>query len=179
MRALLAALLLMQACVTQAQGPGQAPVQGPAQKPLPAPPTPAAAAAAIEALRGRAVVLSPEQVVDDFHQNLAAGWREGALLHLVPDLLLFEQGYVERSREGYASGQMQSDMVFAAATRRETLQRDSGNQLGRAWVTTQARVSGQVGPQAINLRATETMLLRHIEGRWQITHIHWSAHSGE
>ncbi len=164
MRTLLAVALLMQVGVSQAQPPA---------------PAPAPADSRVEALRSRAVALQPEQVVDDFHQNLAAGWREGALLHLVPDLLLFEQGYVERSREAYANGQLSSDMVFAAATRREILQRDSGNQLGRAWVTTQARVSGQVGPQAIDLRSTETMLLRHIEGRWQITHIHWSAHSGE
>lgn len=143
------------------------------------PVTPPANYGALESLRARATTLKPEQVVDDFHQHLAEGWKEGALLHLSPELVLFEQGYAERSREAYASGQLESDMVFAASTQREILQRDGGSYAGRAWVTTQAGVRGRVGGQSIDLQSTETMLLRHIEGRWQITHIHWSAHPVE
>lgn len=124
----------------------------------------------------QAAQLSPEQVVDDFHRRLAEGWKQGAEAHLDPQLLLFEQGYIEGSRQSYAGGQLYSDMVFAAATQRRLLHRRSGTEGKAAWVLSQLRVRGQVGGQQIDLETTETALLHQVEGRWRIQHLHWSAH---
>lgn len=105
---------------------------------------------ALAQLQADATGLTPEQVVDDFHRRLAEGWKEGAEAHLDPALLLFEQGYIEGSRQSYGGGQMYSDMVFAAATQRRLLHRRSGIEGGAAWVLSQVRTRGQVSGQRVD-----------------------------
>ncbi len=118
-------------------------------------------------------------IVDAFHQTLREGWKDGVLPHLAPDVVILEQGYVELSRDDYANGNLDSDLVFAASTRREVVQRKSEVRGDLAWVVTQSRITGQVGGQPVDLENAETMVLRGDEGQWRIVHIHWSAHSRE
>ncbi len=113
--------------------------------------------------------------VDAFHAALKAGDTAGALTFLAPDVMIFEEGGAERSRDEYASHHLGSDAAFAAATE-VTVARRSGRADGDiAWITTEGRTTGQFNGRAVDRLTVETMVLkRHADG-WRVHHIHWSS----
>lgn len=139
----------------------------------------AASAQAQETAPVASQALSPEEVVELFHQSLKEGYADKALQQLASDVKIFETGYIERSREEYARAHLGKDMYFAAATERVIGARKVSVDGGSAWVLTQSTLTGEIGGKPIALEQTETMLLlREVEG-WRIAHIHWSAHNSE
>ena len=123
-----------------------------------------------------APMLVPTQVVDAFHAALAGGDRKGVVEHLASDLVIYEQGFVERGRDAYAEGSMPNDMTFASLVQREVLTRDAWEDGNVAWVLTLSSVTGDFGDQKLALVNTETLLLRRTDQGWKIVHIHRSAH---
>jgi len=113
--------------------------------------------------------------VDAFHAALKAGDTSAALLLLAPDVMIFEEGGAERSRNEYASHHLASDAAFAAASD-NVVSRSSGWADGDvAWITSEGRTTGQFNGRAVDRLTTETMVLkRHADG-WRIHHIHWSS----
>jgi len=124
--------------------------------------------------------LSPEisesaKVVDAFHAALAAGRPAEALDLLSEDALIFESGYVERSKAEYAAHHAAADAEFAKAVSSVTAKR-SGEAVGDfAWIASETRTTGTYKGKAVNSLTTETMLLRRVNGSWKIFHIHWSS----
>lgn len=123
-----------------------------------------------------APMLVPTQVVDAFHAALAGGDRKGVVEHLAADLVIYEQGFVERGRDAYAEGTMLNDITFASLVKRETLRRDAWEDGNVAWVLTLSAIAGDFGDQKLALVNTETLLLRRTDLGWKIVHIHRSAH---
>lgn len=127
-----------------------------------------------------AVAVAPEAAdaagtVDAFHASLRAGDTAAALATLAPDVLIFEEGGAERSREEYASHHLGSDAAFAAASETVVSRRTGRAEGDVAWITSEGRTTGQFNGRAVDRLTTETMLLmRHADG-WRIHHIHWSA----
>lgn len=119
---------------------------------------------------------SPAGVVEGFHAAMREGYQQGMLDALAPDVLIFEQGYIERSRDEYASGHLHDDMAFAAQTRTRIVGRDVLETADQASVLTLSLTDGRFGDQDVALENTETMVLGKRKGKWKITHIHWSAH---
>lgn len=132
------------------------------------------AAAAAPAAGTAALV--PTEVVDAFQAALAHGDRRGVVEHLAPDLVIYEQGFVERGRDAYAEGTMLNDITFAGLVKRETLRRDAWEDGSVAWVLTLSSVTGDFGDQKLALINTETLVLRRTDLGWKIVHIHRSAH---
>jgi ketosteroid isomerase-like protein len=94
---------------------------------------------------------------------------------LSPDVLIFEAGGVESSRDEYESHHMESDMAFMASIDGEVLSRkiiESGN---TAVVMTRSRLSGNFKDKEIDLSSTETLVMENTDGGWKIRHIHWSS----
>ena len=113
--------------------------------------------------------------VDAFHAALKAGDTAGALTFLAPDVMIFEEGGAERSRDEYASHHLGSDAAFAAATEATVARRSGWSDGDIAWITTEGRTTGQFNGRAVDRLTTETMVLkRHADG-WRIHHIHWSS----
>lgn len=113
--------------------------------------------------------------VDAFHAALKAGDTAGALTFLAPDVMIFEEGGAERSRDEYASHHLGSDAVFAAASEATVTRRSGWADGDVAWVTSEGRTTGQFNGRAVDRLTTETMVLkRHADG-WRIHHIHWSS----
>lgn len=113
--------------------------------------------------------------VDAFHAALKAGDTAGALTFLAPDVMIFEEGGAERSRDEYASHHLGSDAAFAAASE-ATVSRRSGWADGDvAWVTSEGRTTGQFNGRAVDRLTTETMVLKRHSNGWRIHHIHWSS----
>lgn len=118
----------------------------------------------------------PTEVVDAFQAALASGDRKGAVQYLASDLMIYEQGFVERGRDAYAAGSMPNDMTFASLVKREVLRRDAWEDGNVAWVLTLSFVTGDFGEQKLALVNTETLVLRRTDLGWKIVHIHRSAH---
>lgn len=120
-------------------------------------------------------VSGPVATVTAFHAALASGDTAAALALMAEDALIFESGGVERGRAEYAGHHLKADAAFSAATRRTLVSRSEGQSGDAAWVTSVETVTGTFRGRTINSRSVETMLLRRVEGRWLIAHIHWSS----
>lgn len=108
-----------------------------------------------------------------FHAALVAGDRAKALEQLAPTVTIYEGGYVERSRDEYASHHLGSDMQFAGKSTRKVLQqaeRLSGN-TAIIWQETETTAPSLGKP----VRGTETAILEKNGANWSIVHIHWSS----
>ena len=117
----------------------------------------------------------PAEVVGGFHRALAAGDRDAALTLLAPDVMIFESGGAERSRDEYASHHLGADAEFAGATRREILDQQQGGDGEVAWVLTRSKTTGKFRDREIDSYGVETMILKKAPDGWRIAHIHWSS----
>ncbi len=135
-----------------------------------------AAAAAVLAAKPTAAQ-NPEAVVAAFHDALASGDSSEALALLAPDVLIYESGAVETSRDEYRSHHLPADIAFASSTAREVIAQSGGQSADIAWLTTTTTTTGTFRGREIDVRGTETMLLRQTAEGWRITHIHWSSRS--
>ncbi|KQY85018.1 nuclear transport factor 2 family protein [Brevundimonas sp. Root1423] len=113
--------------------------------------------------------------VDAFHAALKGGDTAAALALMSPDVMIFEGGYVERSRDEYASHHLGSDAAFAASSQAVVERRSGWIDGAVAWITSEGRTTGQFNGRPVDSLTTETMVLkRHADG-WRIHHIHWSS----
>lgn len=117
----------------------------------------------------------PVATVDAFQQALEQGDEAAAKALLAPDVLIYESGGQEASREEYARHHLKADIAFLANARVKRLGRwDTGN-ADLALVTTRSRVGAEHKGKALDLLSTETMALRRTSEGWRIVHIHWSS----
>ena len=126
-------------------------------------------------LSAPATAQQPGEVVTAFHEALARGDTSGTLSHLDPDVLIFESGGAEMSRDEFAASHMGADMAYAAATTRETT--DSRTEVAGelAIVMSRTKTTGTYRDREINATGTETVVLKRTQGVWRIVHIHWSS----
>ena len=113
--------------------------------------------------------------VDAFHAALKSGDTAAALALMAADVMIFEEGYVERSREEYASHHLASDAAFAAASESMVERRSGWADGDIAWVTSEGRTTGQFNNRPVDRLTTETMVLKRHPDGWRIHHIHWSS----
>lgn len=124
--------------------------------------------------------LTAPDVVDAFQSALKSGDVPAALGWLAADVLIYEGGGAERSREEYAAHHLQADMAFLKAAQVERLRRRSGDSGDTAWVTTESRIRGKSSSgREVDVRSTETALLRKTAEGWRIAHLHWSSQDHE
>jgi len=122
---------------------------------------------------------APSAVVRSFHEALASGNRERVLELLDPDVVIFEQGGAEMSRDEYASHHLGEDIEFSRSTSRKLVSQTSGDKGASAWVLSISETSGTFGGKDVASRTAETMLLKQKSGEWRIAHIHWSSRRKE
>jgi len=113
--------------------------------------------------------------VDAFHAALKAGDTTAALALLAPEVMIFEEGGAERSREEYASHHLGADAAFAAATQATVARRSAWAAGDVAWITSEGRTTGQFNGRAVDRLSAETMVLKRNHDGWRIHHIHWSS----
>src|SRR5215213_1641048 len=94
--------------------------------------------------------LEQSALVDRFSHALADGdtQRAGALLD--PNVLIYESGAAERSREEYAAHHLGADAAFLKSTQYKILSRSSGTAADLAWVATEGRLTAK-GAKPIDL----------------------------
>ena len=94
---------------------------------------------------------------------------------LAPDVLIYESGGQEASRDEYAGHHMKGDMEFMTNAKVQVL--DSKHDVGqdRAWVATRSRVTTKYQDRTIDVFNTETLVLKRTPEGWRIVHVQWSS----
>lgn len=113
-----------------------------------------------------------------FRAALAAGDAQRAASLLSEDVLIYEGGGVERSKAEYASHHLGGDIAFSQATQFTLGQRNVRVFGDIAIATSESRTTGRYRDRDLNLRGTETMIMRKEREQWRIIHIHWSSKNG-
>lgn len=122
-----------------------------------------------------AFAASPGDTVAAFHAALAAGDKAGALALLSPDIMIFESGYVERSRDEYASHHLASDIEFSKSTTRKVTGQREHVDGAHATVLQETTTSGAFKGKPVDLVGVETAMLEKNGDGWLIVHVHWSS----
>lgn len=139
-----------------------------------------AGAAGAQVGSGPAGIVSTEvseatTVVDAFHAALKASETDKALAMLAEDVMIFEEGGAERSRDEYASHHLEADAGFAAVSEATITRRAGWADGDVAWITSEGRTTGLAGERTIDRLTVETMVLKRGPDGWRIQHIHWSS----
>jgi len=119
---------------------------------------------------------SPALTVQAFRDALHAGEGENAVALLAPEVVIFEAGGAEMSRDEYAEAHLPGDLEFSRAVRSELVDRQSAGIADAAWVLSRYRTRGEFRGKPIDSEETETIILRQTKDGWRIVHIHWSSH---
>ena len=109
------------------------------------------------------------------HAAIAAGDVDTLRSLLAPEVLIFESGGVESSLAEYAGHHMPADMAFMKSMQEDVMSRQVFDAGDWATVVTHSRVHGVYEGQDVDLSSTETLVMKNVDGQWQIVHIHWSS----
>ena len=88
-----------------------------------------------------------------------------------------DPGMLEVAKGKTGSGDV--EWIELGAMEIEQLERKSGAVGDSAWVSTRSRLSGTFRDSEIDLFSTETLAMQRLDGRWQVTHIHWSSRQAD
>ena len=113
--------------------------------------------------------------VEEFHRALSSQDKAKVLALLAPDVLIFESGGAEVSRDEYAGHHLGADMEFSAATKQTVTDQQTGQEGDVAWVLTRSATNGTFRDKEVHNLGVETMMLKQTIGSWRIFHIHWSS----
>ncbi len=120
-----------------------------------------------------------ESALDSFQAALAAGDKDAALARLAPEVVIFESGGAELSRDEYAHHHLAGDMEYLAATTTERVDRRSGSSGDLVWVLTRSKTTGTFRGKLVATQGDETALLARTADGWRIVHLHWSSHAAK
>jgi len=118
---------------------------------------------------------TPSQTLEAFHAALAAGDAGAAQALLSPTVMIYESGYVERSRDEYASHHLASDIAFSKTTTRKVSSHQERIDGNVATVTEETETRGTFQGKPVKTAGLQTALLEKQGDAWIIVHLHWSS----
>jgi ketosteroid isomerase-like protein len=110
-----------------------------------------------------------------FNKALQTGDGKTARNLLADNVLILEGKGVERSAEQYASHHMLSDMKYLAAMTIKTTEQHVTQYDEVAFSISKSTIKGTYKDKEVDRQGNETMTLERQNGKWKITHIHWSS----
>ncbi len=119
--------------------------------------------------------VDPVATADAFGAALARGDEAAVKQLLAPDVLIYEFGGEESSRDEYAAHHMKGDMAFLAGMKIQVIDRKHGANGNLAWVATRSRVTGTYKDKPLDSYSTESLVLRRARDGWRIIHVQWSS----
>jgi len=124
-------------------------------------------------------MMDPVGTASAFGAALARGDEVTVKSLLAPDVLIYESGGQEGSRDEYAAHHLKADMAFLAGAQVRVLDRKHGVSGDLAWVATRSRIAGMHKDKPVDVFSTETLVLKRAPGGWRIAHIQWSSRPAE
>jgi ketosteroid isomerase-like protein len=131
--------------------------------------------AALAVLSAGAFAATPGEAVSTFHAAVKAGDTTKALALLSPTIVIYESGYVERSREEYASHHLASDIEFSKVVTRKVLKHTERTDGNIATVLEETETTGAFKGKPVHSFGVETAVLEKKGDDWVIVHVHWSS----
>lgn len=128
-------------------------------------------------VQAKGPVTSPVTVVEQFHGAIKRGDVDAAANLLTDDAVIYEQGWVEVSKDEYVTGHLPGDIAYSVGMTDQIISRRVSISGSFAAVMTQGRTTGTYGGKPVDRGTTETVILKRTKGVWLITHIHWSSHA--
>lgn len=122
-----------------------------------------------------AAAADPVATADALGAALAAGDESAVQNLLDEDVLIYEMGGQESSRNEYAAHHLKGDIAFMATMKTQPLERVHSIAGDLAVVNTRSRLAGTRGGKPLELLSTETLVMKRSAQGWRITHIHWSS----
>jgi ketosteroid isomerase-like protein len=132
-------------------------------------------AASLIGVHASSLAASPKETLAAFHDALVSGDKAKALALLAPEIAIYEAGYVERSREEYASHHLGGDMEFARNSTRKLLKQTERIDGNTAVVWEETETTGTSRGKPVHAFGTGTAVLEKKGDGWAIVHIHWSS----
>jgi ketosteroid isomerase-like protein len=120
---------------------------------------------------------TPVATAATLHAAMSAGDASRVEALLDPEVLILEGGGAERSRKEYAAHHLGADLALMKAANYKLEHQTSDTVGDLAWVASEALLTGNRDGKPINLRMTETLVMKRGAEGWKITHIHWSSRS--
>ncbi len=114
------------------------------------------------------------QTLTQFHEALQKGNAETVLSLLANDAQIFESGYAE-SKSEYAAHHLAADIEYSKATRDKNLKQTQFCDQHLCVVQNQNETTGEFKQKTVHSIGMETAVLKKINDRWQIIHLHWSS----
>ncbi len=118
---------------------------------------------------------SPKETLAAFHDALTSGDKTKAASLLAPDIAIYESGYVERSRDEYASHHLGGDIEFAKNSTRKVLKQTERIDGKTAVVWEESETTGVSRGKPVHVFGTGTAVLEKNGDNWSIVHVHWSS----
>ncbi len=117
----------------------------------------------------------PAATADRFAAAMATGDREGVLACLAPEVVIFEHGGAELSRDEYAAHHLGGDLEYLKTLKIRVVERRVLPGKDHAIILTRSEATGgeEGNPEVSKL--TETLVLERHGEDWLIVHIHWSS----
>lgn len=122
-----------------------------------------------------ALAADAKDVLASFHAALAGGDKSAALALMAPDVTIYESGYIERSRDAYASHHLAEDMAFARTSVRKVLKQSERTDGNNAFILAETETTGTSQGKPVHAFGTETAVLQKNGDAWSIVHVHWSS----
>jgi ketosteroid isomerase-like protein len=121
------------------------------------------------------------EVIASYDSAVVAGDTARAVSLLHPELVVYEHGHVEGSRDEFVKGHLPADMDFmrnATMTRRDrAVLVSSGADM--AYSIAPYELSGEYEGKKVHNAGTETLVLVRTDAGWKIRHAHYSGHKIE
>lgn len=119
----------------------------------------------------------PLTVVEQFHAAMKRGDAAAVAALMAEDAVIYEQGWVEVSKDQYVTGHLPGDIAYSVGMTDEVVGRRVSTSGAFSVVLTQSRTTGTYEGKPVDREGAETMVLKRVKGVWLITHIHWSSHA--
>jgi uncharacterized protein (TIGR02246 family) len=116
-------------------------------------------------------------VVEQFHAAMKRGDAQAVAALMADDAVIYEQGWVEVSKDEYVTGHLPGDIAYSVGMTDQVTSRRISTSGSFAVVMTHGRTTGTYEGKPVDRGTTETMVLKRTKGVWLITHIHWSSHA--
>lgn len=117
----------------------------------------------------------PVATVNRFRGALEDGNVAQALALLAPEVLVYEAGAEQVSREDYLAHHLKADITQLATVYVDTLSQAGHADERSAWVTTRSRWVAREADPRPPATVTETIVLNRTPQGWRIVHVHWSS----
>ena len=115
----------------------------------------------------------PAGAINAFRNALRSGDQEKVTAALAENVAIYESGFIEASRDAYASHHMGADMAFLGAIETTVTSQKVHTMGDMAMVLTESRITGTYRDQIVDRISLETAILHQTADGWKVIHLHW------